>query len=128
MKIGCKRVSYLMIVLIVIAVAFCPDLARIGNSPGGQVVVLAITPTPSPLPVIKKYEFGTSTSPVETGYTSVNRYTAYTSGSFGWTDTYRMEDGDRGTPADNLKRDFCYSTQAGFSGRTLLMVYIWWST
>jgi hypothetical protein len=67
--------------------------------------------TPAPTPAPYKYDFGTSTSPVETGYNGVSRYTLYNSGSYGWTDTYRMEDWDRGTPADNLKRDICYSTQ-----------------
>lgn len=107
MKFRCKLVCYFMIVLCAVLLTLSSDLAGLWNGPAGQPgnVVMAIPPS------IIMYDFGTSYSPVEPGYNQVTRYTAYTSGSYGWTNTYRMEDGDRGTPADNLKRDFCYSTQ-----------------
>jgi hypothetical protein len=68
------------------------------------------TPTPTPAGATYKYDFGTATSPVETGYNRVERGKAY-SGGYGWTNTANMEDADRGAP-DNIKSDLCYSTQA----------------
>ena len=48
--------------------------------PGGS-------PPPPPPGTARNFDFGTSSSPVASGYTQVTEATAYTSGGFGWTDT-----------------------------------------
>lgn len=63
-------------------------------------------PPPPPPPSGYKYDFGTASSPVASGYTRVTETTAYTSGGYGWTDTSGLESRDRGAPSDDLKRDF----------------------
>ena len=58
------------------------------------------------------YDFGTSTSPVMSGYNKVTEATAYSSSlGYGWTDTSTLESRDRGAP-DDVKRDFVMSSSA----------------
>ena len=64
--------------------------------------------TPPP-PNARKFDFGTSTSPVAPGYVRVTETTAYTSGAFGWTTASNAESRDRSSQADPLKRDFVMS-------------------
>jgi hypothetical protein len=72
------------------------------------------TPTPTvtntPVPVTYKYDFGTSSSPVASGFTKVTEATAYSAGGFGWTDISGLESRDRNALADDLKRDFVMSS------------------
>ena len=67
-------------------------------------------PPPPPPPSGNRFDFGTSTSPVASGYTRVTEATAYSSGSFGWTGTSGLESRDRNTLSDDLKRDFVMSS------------------
>ena len=61
-----------------------------------------------PNPVLFSFDFGTSASPIETGYIGINRVTAYSTASgYGWVDTSTMLDVDRFGP-DNIKRDLCF--------------------
>jgi fibronectin type 3 domain-containing protein len=59
-----------------------------------------------------KLDFGTAGSPLQTGYTRVTETTAYSSGSFGWTDTAALASRDRGAPADALRQDFVMNDSA----------------
>ncbi len=58
------------------------------------------------------FDFGTSSSPVASGYSRVTESTAYSSGGFGWTDTSTLESRDRSSQSDPLKRDFVMSASA----------------
>jgi len=71
-----------------------PIIARAGGTP------------PPPPPTGYKYDFGTATSPLASGFSRVIETTAYASGGFGWTDTSGLESRDRSALADDLKRDF----------------------
>jgi FtsP/CotA-like multicopper oxidase with cupredoxin domain len=60
--------------------------------------------------VVKRYDFGTTTSPLETGYTRVSTTTSYSApAGYGWDSTGGLQSRDRGAP-DNLRRDFVMST------------------
>lgn len=77
-----------------------PIIARAGGTP------------PPPPPTGNKYDFGTSSSPVASGYLRVTEATAYSAGSFGWTDLTGLESRDRSALADDLKRDLVLSSSA----------------
>lgn len=74
---------------------------------------ITVTPTITSTPTVTstvavgtyKYDFGTDSSPVATGFSKVTQMTVYTAGSFGWTDASGLESRDRTNPADDLKRD-----------------------
>ncbi len=68
--------------------------------------------TPPPPPNARNFDFGTSSSPVQSNYTRVTEATAYTSGGFGWTDTSTLESRDRTSQSDALRRDFVLSSSA----------------
>ncbi len=51
------------------------------------------TATPSPPAGATKFDFGTGSSPVASGYTKVTETTAYASGGFGWTSTAGLSRG-----------------------------------
>ncbi len=70
-----------------------------------------VTPPPPP-PSGNKFDFGTGTSPVASGYSKVTESTAYSAGGFGWTDLTGMESRDRTNIADDLKRDFVMHSSA----------------
>ena len=72
-----------------------PVITRAGSTP--------------PAPNARKFDFGTSTSPVAAGYVRVTETTAYTAGAFGWTAASNAGSADRGSQADPLKRDFVMS-------------------
>ncbi len=63
-------------------------------------------------PTGRNYDFGTSTSPVASGYNRVTEATKYSTGGFGWTDTSTLESRDRSAVSDPLKRDFVMSSSA----------------
>ncbi len=55
-----------------------------------------------------RFDFGTSSSPVATGYISVSERTAYSATlGYGWGDTNRVSSKDRGVKSDPLGSDFC---------------------
>jgi hypothetical protein len=76
------------------------------------VIVRAGSPPPPPPPSSNQFDFGTSSSPVASGYTRISETTAYSSGGYGWTSTSGLESRDRGTPSDDLKRDFVMHASA----------------
>jgi hypothetical protein len=54
------------------------------------------------------FDFGTSTSPVQSGYTKITESTVYSAGlGYGWTDTTGLDSRDRGSP-NNIERDFVF--------------------
>jgi PKD repeat protein len=60
------------------------------------------------------FDFGTAGSPVASGYTRVSGATSYApSQGYGWV-SGQVHDSDRGVP-DDLRRDFCYSSDATFA-------------
>ena len=64
----------------------------------------------SPPPTDASFDFGTSGSPVELGYTQVSSSTAYSpSIGYGWSSTAGLSSRDRGAP-DDLRRDFVFSS------------------
>ena len=63
----------------------------------------------SPLPNTYKFDFGTASSPLSSGYTRITETTCYTSGGFGWTSTSGLQSRDRTNLADDLLRDFVMS-------------------
>jgi len=72
-----------------------------------------LTPTATATPtVVARFDFGTTTSAIATGYTRVTEATAYGPGVPGWTDTTTLESRDRTGPADDLKKDFVMSSSA----------------
>ncbi len=79
-----------------------------------------LTPSPTATPTITntpsstgyKYDFGTASSPLASGYSRVTETTTYSSGGFGWTDTSGLESRDRSALADDLKRDFVTNASA----------------
>jgi len=62
-------------------------------------------------PIEHKFDFGTSTSAVSSGYTRVTNSTR--NSDFGWTSTSDLDSRDRGTASgiDNLTRDFVSSSE-----------------
>lgn len=80
-----------------------PIIARVG---GGN-----ITPPPPP-PTGNKYDFGTASSPLASGYNRVTEATNISGGNFGWTDTSGLESRDRASLADDLNRDFVMHASA----------------
>jgi fibronectin type 3 domain-containing protein len=68
---------------------------------------------PSVTPSAMKFDFGTSGSPVASGYTRVTEATAYSAGTYGWTDTSLIQSRDRGAPADELNRDLALNDSGG---------------
>lgn len=70
-----------------------------------------ITPIPPP-PSGNKFDFGTASSPLASGYSRVTEGTAYSAGGFGWTDLTGLESRDRANLADDLKRDFVMHASA----------------
>ena len=60
----------------------------------------------------RNYDFGTSSSPVASGYNRVTEATTWSSGGFGWTDTSTLESRDRSAVSDALRRDFVMSSSA----------------
>jgi hypothetical protein len=73
---------------------------------------LTPTMTLTPSPTGYKYDFGTVSSPLASGYTRVIETTAYSAGAFGWTDTSGLESRDRSAVADDLNRDFVMQSSA----------------
>jgi fibronectin type 3 domain-containing protein/nitrous oxidase accessory protein NosD len=68
---------------------------------------LTIVVAPS-LPTEASFDFGTSGSPVQAGYTQVTEYTAYSAGSgYGWSSTTGLGSRDRGAP-DDLRSDLVF--------------------
>ena len=74
-------------------------------------IIARAGPTP-PAPYARNFDFGTSTSPLATGYTRVTQATSYTAGAFGWTNTSGLKSVDRSSQSDALKRDFVMSSSA----------------
>lgn len=68
--------------------------------------------TPPPPPSTNKFDFGTGTSALASGYTRVTEATSFTAGGYGWTSTTGLESRDRSGPADDLKRDFVTNSSA----------------
>jgi hypothetical protein len=73
-----------------------------------------ITPTPTvtptatatvPAPSTYKLDFGTASSPLETGYTRVTETNIFSSGGFGWVDNSGLSSRDRSAP-NALRQDF----------------------
>jgi hypothetical protein len=76
-----------------------------GIDPNWALNALVIR-TQSSLPTGGRFDFGTSTSPVASGYTQVSPVTSYSVlTGYGWSSTAGLDSRDRGTP-DDLKRDF----------------------
>jgi len=75
-----------------------PIIARAGATP--------------PPPSSNKFDFGTGTSALASGYTRVTEATSFTSGAYGWTNTSGLESRDRSGPSDDLKRDFVMHSSA----------------
>jgi FtsP/CotA-like multicopper oxidase with cupredoxin domain/fibronectin type 3 domain-containing protein len=66
--------------------------------------------TEIPTPTTLKFDFGTSTSPVQSGYTRVTDSTVYSAGlGYGWSGTSGIGSRDRGAP-DSLRRDLVFSS------------------
>lgn len=58
-----------------------------------------------PFPLVAAFDFGLSSSPIETGYTRVTNLTAYSASTgFGWSSLVELVSRDRGAP-DDLRRD-----------------------
>ena len=77
-----------------------------GGAPYWVITALDIQPGSAPsLPTSAAFDFGTSGSPVASGYTQVTESTLYSVGTgYGWTSTSGLISRDRTTP-DDLKRD-----------------------
>lgn len=84
-----------------------PAIARAGSPPP--------PPPPPPPPSTSKFDFGTSTSALASGYTRVTETSSFTAGGYGWTSTAGLESRDRSGPADDLKRDFVMHSSAARS-------------
>ncbi len=84
------------------------DLRFRGQNGSDWARVNAIVIEPNKAPYTYKYDMGTSTSPVETGYTRVTNTDAYngTTG-YGWTSTSYAQTKDNAI-GDNLTRDHVY--------------------
>ena len=67
---------------------------------------------PPPPPSSNKFDFGTGTSALASGYTRVTESTSFGTGPYGWTNTSGLESRDRSGPADDLKRDFVMHASA----------------
>ncbi len=70
------------------------------------------SPPPPPPGTARNFDFGTSSSPVASGYTQVTEATTYSSGGFGWTDKTGLESRDKAAVSDVLKRDFVLNSSA----------------
>ena len=79
-----------------------PIIARAGSTP----------PPPPPPPSTNKFDFGTATSALASGYTRVTEATSFSTGGFGWISTTGLESRDRSGPADDIKRDFVMHSSA----------------
>jgi hypothetical protein len=86
-----------------------PVIARAGS-----------TPPPTPVPSTNKFDFGTGTSALASGYTRVAENTSFTSLGYGWTDIAGLESRDRSGPSDDVKRDFVMHTSAARTFRIAL--------
>jgi len=79
-----------------------------GVDPNWVVNALTVVVAP-PLPTEAAFDFGTSGSPVQSGYIQVSTSTAYSVASgYGWTSTAGLDSRDRGAP-DDLRRDLVFS-------------------
>jgi len=62
---------------------------------------------------MRKFDFGSETSPVAQGYTRITPSTAYSQPiGYGWVSTSNLQSRDRGLP-DDLRRDFVFSSSNG---------------
>jgi uncharacterized repeat protein (TIGR02543 family) len=69
-----------------------------------------VTATFNLLPSGGAFDFGTASSPLETGYTQVSNSSVYSPATgYGWSSTIGLDTRDRGSP-DDLKRDFVFSS------------------
>jgi fibronectin type 3 domain-containing protein len=82
-----------------------------GTDTNWAITALTIQPgLPPPPPTEAKFDFGTDTSTLETGYTRVSTSTTYSSAQgYGWTSTAGLVSRDRGAP-DALRKDLVQST------------------
>jgi fibronectin type 3 domain-containing protein len=62
-------------------------------------------------PLEQKFDLGTASSPLASGYTQVTETTAYASGGFGWTSTAGNQSRDRSV-SDPLQTDFVFNSAA----------------
>jgi fibronectin type 3 domain-containing protein len=77
-----------------------------GSDPNWVINAIKIEPF---VPIAQLFDFGTGSSPVESGYVQVTESTAYSAVSgFGWDGTAGLGSRDRGAP-DNLQRDLVFS-------------------
>ena len=80
-----------------------------GTDPNWVINTLTIQPAPT-LPSEAAFDFGTSGSPVQTGYTQVTESTLYSAiTGYGWTSTAGLSSRDRGAP-NALSRDLIQSS------------------
>jgi hypothetical protein len=86
-----------------------PVIARAGS-----------TPPPPPPPSTNKFDFGTGSSALASGYTRVTESTSFSTGGFGWTSTTGLESRDRSGPSDDVKRDFVMHSSAARTFKTAL--------
>jgi fibronectin type 3 domain-containing protein/pimeloyl-ACP methyl ester carboxylesterase len=79
-----------------------------GADPNWVLNALTVVVAP-PLPTEAAFDFGTSSSPVETGYAQVTTSTAYSASlGYGWSSTAGLDSRDRGAP-DSVRRDLVFS-------------------
>src|SRR5262249_39731667 len=80
-----------------------------GEVPADQYTATFTIPTPG----VRKYDFGTATSPVASGYAAVTPATAYTPTlGYGWL-SGSIDARDRGT-GDDKQRDFDFTSDGTF--------------
>jgi fibronectin type 3 domain-containing protein len=76
-----------------------------GNMGSSDIVYFTVNP-----PKQFSFDFGTASSPVETGYTRITSSTLYSvSFGYGWNSSTGLYSRDRGSP-DDLRRDFVFSS------------------
>jgi fibronectin type 3 domain-containing protein len=81
-----------------------------GGSDGNWVLDALTVEVASPLPTEASFDFGTSGSSVQAGYTQVVSSTAYSAlTGYGWSSTVGLDSRDRGSP-DSLRCDFVFSS------------------
>ena len=97
-------------------VKFILVISAYGSPAGDRALwvnpVISSHGNPPPQPTGTKYDFGTASSPLASGYSRVTETTAYSAGGFGWTDLTGLESRDRSAVADDLKRDFVMHSSA----------------
>lgn len=72
----------------------------------------APTPAPSSTPGYFRFDFGTTSSPVEIGYTGITNLTAYSpTQMYGWADITLVDTRNRST-TDKLRTDFCNAKES----------------